>query len=346
MKKKTLRILFLLGLVLTLTSCGKKEAKDVVNIYNAGEYIDKDLLAKFEKETGIKVIYDTFVNNEDLYVKMKKAGSQFDLVMPSDYMIEKMIKEDMLDKIDFSHIDNYKYIDDIYKGLDYDPANEYSIPYFWGTVGILYNTDLVDEEIDSWDVLWDEKYKNEIIMLDSSRDSIGISLIRLGYSSNSKNDRELEEAKEALSNQFPLVYAYLVDETKDIMVNGDAKLAVMYSGSAVEAMDENESLDYIVPKEGSNLWFDSMVIPKNAKNKENAEKFINFILEPENAAQNAEYVGYSLPSSEAAALLDEEVREDYVAYPSKEVIENLEVFRDPGDYVEVYDQIWQYVKNN
>lgn len=346
MKKKSLRIFLLLGLLLTLASCGKKETKDQVNIYNAGEYIDKELLTKFEKETGIKVIYDTFVNNEDLYVKMKKAGSQFDLVMPSDYMIEKMIKEDMLDKIDFSHIPNYKYIDDIYKGLDYDPANEYSIPYFWGTVGILYNTDLVDEKIDSWDVLWDEKYKNEIIMLDSSRDSIGISLTRLGYSSNSKDDRQLEEAKLALSDQFPLVYAYLVDETKDIMVNGDAKLAVVYSGSAVEARDENDALEYAIPKEGSNLWFDSMVIPKNAKNKENAEKFINFILEPENAAQNAEYVGYSLPSSKAASLLDEEVRNDYVAYPEESVIENLEVFRDPGDYVEVYDQIWQYVKNN
>ena len=308
--------------------------------------MDKDLLAKFEEETGIQVVYSTFNTNEDLYVKLKNGVSNYDVVMPSDYMIEKMKNEEMLRPIDWSQVPNMKYVDLEYQNHTYDPEQIYSAPYFWGTLGIVYNTQLVDEEVDSWNILWDEKYKREIIMLDSSRDSLGIALKLLGYSMNSTKEEELAQAEELLIKQYPLVYAYLVDQTKDIMKNGEAALAVMYSGDAVDALSENEDLAYTVPKEGSNLWFDSMVIPKNSKNPENGEAFINFMLEPENAAQNADYVWYSLPSSAAKELLDEELRDNEVAYPRLETLTNLEVFKDPDQFVKKYDDIWQNVKNH
>lgn len=341
--------LILLGMMLLplLVSCNtSKSYKSVVNVYNWGDYMDKDLLAKFEEETGIQVVYSTFNTNEDLYVKLKNGVSNYDVVMPSDYMIEKMKNEEMLRPIDWSQVPNMKYVDLEYQNHTYDPEQIYSAPYFWGTLGIVYNTQLVDEEVDSWNILWDEKYKREIIMLDSSRDSLGIALKLLGYSMNSTKEEELAQAEELLIKQYPLVYAYLVDQTKDIMKNGEAALAVMYSGDAVDALSENEDLAYTVPKEGSNLWFDSMVIPKNSKNPENGEAFINFMLEPENAAQNADYVWYSLPSSAAKELLDEELRDNEVAYPRLETLTNLEVFKDPGQFVKKYDDIWQNVKNH
>lgn len=341
--------LILLGMMLLplLVGCNtSKSYKSVVNVYNWGDYMDKDLLAKFEEETGIQVVYSTFNTNEDLYVKLKNGVSNYDVVMPSDYMIEKMKNEEMLRPIDWSQVPNMKYVDLEYQNHTYDPEQIYSAPYFWGTLGIVYNTQLVDEEVDSWNILWDEKYKREIIMLDSSRDSLGIALKLLGYSMNSTKEEELAQAEELLIKQYPLVYAYLVDQTKDIMKNGEAALAVMYSGDAVDALSENEDLAYTVPKDGSNLWFDSMVIPKNSKNPENGEAFINFMLEPENAAQNADYVWYSLPSSAAKELLDEELRDNEVAYPPLETFTNLEVFKDPGQFVKKYDDIWQNVKNH
>ncbi len=342
------RMLFLIVFVL-IFSCAcsdeKVEINNTVNIYNWGEYIDKELIYKFEKETGIKVVYSTFNTNEDMYVKIKKGGSNYDVVIPSDYMIERMIKEDMLKKIDYSKINNFKNVDKKYLNHAYDPDQKYSVPYFWGTLGIVYNKNMVKDKVDSWDILWNEKYKRNIIMLDSSRDSLCIALIKLGYSPNSKKEAELNEAKELLKGQYDLVYAYLVDQTKHIMINEEAALAVMYSGDAVEAIDENENLEYVVPKEGSNIWFDSMVIPKNAKNVENAYKFIDFMLNEKNMAKNAEYVGYSVPSSKAKKLLPKEVKDSKLAYPSDNVIKKLIVFKDPGKYIRLYDEIWQEVKN-
>lgn len=317
----------------------------MVSVYNWGEYIDKDLLKKFEDETGIRVIYSTFNTNEDLYVKLKGGGSSYDVVMPSDYMIERMIRENLLRKMNWDHVPNLEFVDKEYLHHSYDPKQEYSAPYFWGTLGILYNQHLVDEPVDSWSLLWKEKYRRQIIMMDSSRDSLGIALKLLGYSMNSRDEGAMEEAAELLITQYPLVYAYLVDQTKDIMINGEAALAVMYSGDAVDALSQNEDLAYVVPKEGSNLWFDAMVIPANAKNPENAEKFINFMLQPENMAQNANFIWYSVPSSKARELLDEELRESEVAYPSKESLKNLEVFQDPGEMIKKYDDLWQKVKN-
>lgn len=343
--KRLILVSLIMSLLLAGCSLSPATRGEVVNVYNWGEYIDSDLLSQFEEETGIRVIYSNFNTNEDLYVKLKGGGSNYDVIVPSDYMIERMINEDMLRPINWDNVPNLKYVDEEYQHHSYDPEQAYSAPYFWGTLGIVYNTGLVDEEVDSWDILWDEKYRRNIIMLDSSRDSIGIALARLGYSMNSRNPDELEQAKQLLIEQYPLVYAYLVDQTRDIMINGEAALAVMYSGDAVDALDNNEDLAYAVPKEGSNLWFDAMVIPKGAKNPENAEKFINFMLQPENAAQNSEYVWYSLPSTAAKELLSDELRENEVAYPPLELLDELEVFRDPGTFVKLYDEMWQDIKN-
>lgn len=339
------KILLFLLTILVLTSCSKDDS-NVLYVYNWGEYIEPALIEKFEKETGIKVIYDTFEQNEDMYMKVKEGGNNYDVVVPSDYMAEKMIKQGMLEKIDYSKIPNFKYIDEKFRNLDYDPKNEYTVPYMWGTVGILYNKNKVKEKVDSWNILWDEKYKDNIIMMNSTRDTLGVALKRLGYSMNSRNEAELEKAKESLIKQKDIVLAYLVDETKNQMANEEADLAVMYSGDAIVAKGENENLEYVIPKEGSNLWFDTLAILKNAKHKENAEKFINFLTEPENANVNADYIGYSLPSTEAKKLLDKEVQEDKTAYPDLSKHKNMEIFKDPSDFVEKYDDIWADIKAN
>ena len=334
------KILLFLLTILVLTSCSKDES-NVLYVYNWGEYIEPALLDKFEKETGIKVIYDTFEQNEDMYMKVKEGGSNYDVVVPSDYMAEKMIKQGMLEKIDYSKIPNFKYIDQRFKNLDYDPKNEYTVPYMWGTVGILYNKNKVKEKVDSWNILWDEKYKDNIIMMNSTRDTLGVALKRLGYSMNSRNDAELEKAKQSLIKQKDLVLAYLVDETKTQMVNEEADLAVMYSGDAIVSKGENENLEYVIPKEGSNIWYDSMVIPKNAKNVSGAEKFIDYMLRPEVQAKNAEYcVGYTSPVKGVKELLPDEIKNSKVAYPDIEKLPPLESFRDLGDFIKVYDRLW------
>ncbi len=347
MKKRLIGLIAGFLLLFSLAACGgdAESANKVVNIYNWGEYIDPDLIGKFEEETGITVVYSNFTTNEDLYVKLKSGGSNYDLIVPSDYMLERMIKEGMVQKLNFDNIPNLKYVDEEYLNHTYDPDQTYSVPYFWGTVGIVYNTTMVHEPVTSWDILWDEDYARNIIMLDSSRDSLAVALIRRGYSLNSRNEEELHLAKDDLIDQYPIVYAYLVDQIKDIMKNDEAALAVMFSGDAQEALLENDNLAYAIPEEGSNLWFDTFAIPANAKNKENAEIFINFMLDPENAAINAEYVGYSLPSSEAQELLSDEYRYSEVSYPPSDLLDNLEVFSHPGDFIEIYDQIWQDVKN-
>lgn len=339
-------LILVLSCVLLLVGCGGGEEKKVVNVYNWGEYIDKDILAEFEEQTGITVKYDTFVTNEDMYVKLKKGGSSFDLLVPSDYMIEKLIKEDLLAEVDFSKIPNFENLDPELLHKSYDPEDKYSVPYFWGTLGIVYNKTMVSEPVDSWDILWDEKYANQILMLDSSRDSIGIALIKSGYSINSMDEGELAEAKELLIQQKPLTLAYQVDQSKDMMVGEEAAIAVMYSGDAYDAVRQNPNLEYVIPKEGSNLWFDACVIPKDAENKENAELFINFLLDPEIAMRNADYVGYSTPNAKAKDLLSEEMKGSLIAYPDLSKHANMEVFNDPGEMITVYDQIWTDVLAN
>lgn len=344
MKRKIRLLSLVFAFVLILSACGSGSG-EVVNIYNWGEYIDKDLLDKFEDETGISVKYDNFTTNEDMYVMLKNSNVAYDVIVPSDYMIERMVNEGMLQKIDFNNIPNYKNIDDTFKQQAYDPNDEYSVPYFWGTLGIVYNTDLVDEEITSWDALWDEKYSGQIIMMDSSRDALGISLVRLGYSLNSRDKDELVQARDELIKQKSLVRAYQMDETKDLMVNGEAALAVMYSGDAALAMSEADNLKYVIPKEGSNIFLDAMVIPANAQNKENAEAWINFMSDVDHSAQNA-MIGYSTPISASKEKLPSEFKDNLAAYPAQDDIKDLEVFQDPSDMVDVYDSYWQEVKSH
>lgn len=339
MKKRM--ILFLaLSLLLTsiLAACG--ESKPTLNVYNWGEYINTDVLDIFEEETGIRVIYDTYATNEDLYVKMKQGGSSYDVVFPSDYMIERMIREDLLSTINLSNIPMFEGVDERFLDLDYDPENLYSVPYMWGTVGIIYNTTMVDREITAWADLWDEEFAGEIIMLNSQRDTLAVALKKLGYSMNTRSVAELEEAKDELIEQKPLVYAYLGDEVKDVMIGGEASIAVVWSGDAAAMIEEDPNLKYVIPSEGTNLWFDAMVVPKNAESKEDAEKFINFMTRPDIAAMNADYIGYSSPIPEAIELLPEEVQNSQVAYPTDEKLENTEIFMDPKDIIGEYDRIW------
>ena len=340
MKKTKAIIVLMIILSITIVTTGCGEQKPSLNVYNWGDYIDTDVLDQFEDEFGIRVVYDTFATNEDLYVKLKQGGSSYDVIFPSDYMIERMIREDLLVKLDKNNIPNLNKIGESFLNLDYDLNNDYSVPYMWGTVGIIYNKSMVSEPLDSWADLWDDQYKGQIVMLNSQRDTLAVALMKLGYSLNSRDLNELEEAKQELINQKPLVLAYMGDEVKDAIIGGEAAIGVVWSGDAVAMIRENPDLEYVIPTEGTNLWFDAMVIPKSAENKEAAEKFIDFMSRPDIAAKNAEYIGYSSPVPEAVDLLPEDVQNDPDAYPNEEVLKNTEIFKDPLDIIQTYDKIW------
>ncbi len=340
--KKTIAILLLLSILLLASGCASDAEK--LYIYNWGNYIDQSLVEKFSEESGIEIIYEEYATNEDMYVKLKNGGSQYDLIFPSDYMLEKMIKEDMLEQIDVSQLKNYGNIADSYKGLAYDPDDKYSVPYVWGTVGLLYNKSLVKEPVDSWSILFDEKYKGQILMLDSQRDTLMIALKLLGYSMNSRNEAELEAAKALLINQKDLVLSYVVDNGKDIMLQGGAAFMPAWNGDAVEFMRSNKDLDFVLPKEGTNLWYDVMAIPKGTQNKAAAMAFIDFMLDAKNGAQNVDYMGYSTPNQAAFELLDDDLKNNKIAYPDMADLTNSEVFADPGEFLEVYNNIWSELK--
>lgn len=341
--EKIILILFTISII-SLVFTGCKENRTVLNIYNWGDYIDPTVIEDFENEYGIKVNYSTFATNEDMYVKLKSGAGNYDIAFPSDYMIERMINEDMLYELDKNNIPNFRNIDERFTDLSFDPGNKYSVPYLWGTVGILYNKNVVKEKVNSWNILWDKKYKDEIIMLDSQRDSIGVALKKLGYSMNSRNIGELEKAKKELIRQKPLVYTYVIDEVKDLMVAEEAGLAVVWSGDATAAIRDNKDLEYIIPKEGSNIWFDNIVIPKTSGNKKEAELFIDFMCRPDIAVRNTDYIGYSTANKEAIKRLPEDIKNSKVAYPSNEELDRCEIFKDPSDFITQYDIIWTEIK--
>ncbi len=339
----------LLALSVSFTSC-KKYAGEV-NVYNWGEYIpdgedgSMDILKEFEDRYNIKVNYKEFDSNETLYAELKPGNTSYDVVIPSDYMISRMIEEDMLEKINFENVPNYSKIMEDYKKSEYDPTGEYSVPYSWGTVGIIYNKTMVKETVDSWDILWDQKYAGNILMFDNSRDAFGIALQKLGYSQNTTDEKQLEEAAAALKEQKPLVQAYVMDQIFDKMGNGEAALAPYYAGDAITMMEENSDLGYAVPKEGTNRFVDAMVIPKGAPNKENAEKFINFICETDIAKEIVEYIGYSTPHQEAYEQLDDEIKNNSIAYPSEDVLKNTEFFINlPADVNKKIQDLWVEIK--
>lgn len=316
-------------------------------VYNWGEYIDPDVIDMFEKETGISVVYEEFTTNEDMYPKVSSGAAAYDVICPSDYMIQKLIEEDLLEKLNYDNIPNIVNIDENYleSAKQFDENNEYAVPYCWGTVGILYNTTMVDEPIDSWDVLWDKKYEDEILMQRSVRDAFAVSLKRLGYSLNSKSVDELKEARNELMDQKSLVQAYVVDEVRDKMINNEAAIGVIYSGEAIYTKQENPDLEYVVPKEGSNVWIDAWVIPKNCTNKEGAEAFINFMCDPEIALMNFEYITYSTPNKAARELIeDDDIRNSEIAFPDKDVLQRCETFNYLGEeFDELYSSFWKEV---
>lgn len=328
---------------------------DVLNdeklvVYNWGEYIDPEVLTMFEEETGIDIVYEEFETNEILYPKISSGAIAYDVICPSDYMIQRMIENDLLSEINFDNIPNLKNIGKQYleQSRQFDPENKYSVPYCWGTVGILYNKMMVDEPVDSWSILWDPKYKDNILMQDSVRDAFGVTLKYLGYSLNSIDLDELTEAKNLLIEQKPLVQAYVIDQVRDKMIGNEAALGVIYSGEAIYTQKENPNLEYVIPKEGSNIWIDSWVIPKNAEHKENAEKFINFLCRPDIALMNFEYITYSTPNEAARELIeDESIRNSEIAFPDLSKYDNLETFQYLGTEADqVYGDLWNKVKSS
>ncbi|WP_059172357.1 PotD/PotF family extracellular solute-binding protein [Bacillus sp. FJAT-27445] len=321
----------LLGIISKLNDTKGYSGGNTVTIYNWGDYIDPDLIKRFEKETGISVVYETFDSNEAMMTKIKQGGTAYDIAVPSEYMIDKMREEKMLIPLDHSKLPNLKNIDQRFMDLPFDPENKYSVPYFWGTVGIVYNPKMLEgKEITGWNDLWDPDFKNEILLVDGAREVIGMGLNSLGYSLNDTNKKHLRQAKSKLDTLTPNIKAIVGDEIKMLLANEEAAIGLVWSGDAADIMGENEDLDYVVPSEGSNLWFDNMVIPKTAKNKEAAHKFINFILDPEVSAQNTEWVSYSTPNKEALQFMPEEMTSDERFYPSEELTKKLEVYKNLG----------------
>lgn len=335
----------------TLAGCGASSETSTgeVVVYNWGEYIDPETITMFEEETGIKVIYDEFETNEIMYPKVEAGSTVYDVICPSDYMISKMIENDLLQEINYDNIPNIKNIGSQYMDMskEFDPENKYSVPYCWGTVGILYNKTMVSEPIDSWSVLWDAQYQDNILMQDSVRDALMVPLKLNGYSMNSLDLNELTKAKNDLIEQKPLVQAYVVDQVRDKMIGNEAAIGVIYSGEAIYTQRENPDLEYVIPKEGTNVWIDSWVIPKNAANKENAEKFIDFMCRPDIALMNFDFITYSTPNDAARELIeDEDIKNSTIAFPDLSQYNNLETYvylGEEGD--ELYNEIWKEIKS-
>ncbi|MGN0599949.1 MAG: PotD/PotF family extracellular solute-binding protein [Oscillospiraceae bacterium] len=384
MKKRIFSLAFAAALCLSLSACdhieeeteGDEEETEVqtltieddeyysrfrdkgisINVYNWGEYISDgseentlNVNAEFTKLTGIKVNYTNYATNEELYAKLKGGGASYDVIIPSDYMISRMMHENMLLKLDFDNIPNFKNITDTFVNPEYDPLNEYSVPYTWGTVGIIYDKTMIDippEDID-WDILWNEDYFDRILMFDNPRDAFAIAEIRLGYSLNSEDPKELESCAELLKEQKSVIQAYVMDEVFDKMGAGEALVAPYYAGDAVTLMDEYEDLGFVSPKSGTNLFIDAMCIPVGAKQKEAAEMYINFMCEPDIAYATTMYIGYSTPNSAAFDMLDEEIKNDTVSYPDDEYLNNnTTIFRNLSDEAnQKMQDLWTEIKS-
>ena len=326
MKKFVSLLISLIIMFSALSVAAAAEETIVLNVYNWGEYIEQSTIDMFEeKYPHIDVNYTTFDSNEAMYSKIVSGAASYDIVIPSEYMISKLINEDMLAELDFTNIPNYKYVGEAYKNLSSDPENKYSVPYFWGTVVVIYNAAFVAEEDvkdESLDLLWNEKYAGKILMFDNPRDSFGISLTRLGYSMNTENPDEWQAAAKALSEQKPIVQAYVMDAIFDKMEAGEAWIAPYYAGDALMMQQTNTDIKFYIPSEGTNMFVDSMCVLKTSEHKKEAELFINFMCEPEIAAMNAETVGYATPNTEAQKLLDPEITGNELVYPSEDFLKN------------------------
>lgn len=331
------------------------EASDLagttINVYNWGEYISDgsegsmDVNAEFTKRTGIKVNYSNYDTNENMYAKLKSDGVSFDIVIPSDYMIQRLIEEGMLQKIDFTNIPNYKNIDAKYKGLYFDPKDEYSVPYNVGMVGLIYNTKMVKEAPTSWEVMWDEQYKGKILMFDNPRDAFGIAQKLLGQSFNTTDETEWKAAADKLKAQKPVLQGYVMDDIFRKMENGEAAIAPYYAGDYITMNDNNPDLAFVYPKEGVNIFVDSICIPKNAKNKAAAELYINFLLDPDIAVENANYLGYATPNTAVLSHADYELKGNEYLYPAAAQMPNTEYFYNlPQQTLTLMTDLWSEIK--
>lgn len=352
-QKRILFCLLFLFSVLLLTACGKKDdtstSKQTLTVLNYGKYLDESLIKEFESETGIDIKYEEYESPEEMYTKYKAGAIDYDLICTSEYIIQKLINEGEVLEQDYSTLSNYDNLDkDILKiAQTYDANNSYTIPYFYGTVGIVYNTESVsEEEVSSWNILWDQTYANEIIMINSVRDAFIPALKLCGYDINETSEVKLRNALQLLDTQFPIVYAYFVDEIGDEMISNNAKIALIYSGEAAYAMDYNESLAYTIPDEGSNLWIDSWFMPKSCKNEEAAMLFLDFLCSHEAAMKNFNYVYYASPVTSVVEALEEDVRENEAVIPSKESLERCKIFTSIDDETSaLLNHLWQELKS-
>lgn len=348
--------LILLGL--TVVPCFAGEKKDyshlegtILNVYNWGEYISDgsegtlDVNKEFEKRYGITVNYSNYESNENMYNKLQSGGANYDVIIPSDYMIAKLIEEDMLAELDFSNIPNYKYVLEKYRGLYYDPDNKYTVPYTVGMVGLIYNTKIVKEAPDSWGALWDERYAGEILMFNNPRDAFGVAQCYLGQSINTESVEDWDKAIKALKEQNHLVSSYVMDEVFNKMENGEAALAPYYAGDFLTMYDVNPDLAFVYPKEGVNFFVDAMCVPKNAENKEAAELYINFMLEEEIAVANANYICYASPHSNVLESDDYDLKGEPVLYPDEENTPRTEMFENLDYETQNYmNMLWNELK--
>lgn len=323
-----LAIALLFAVKILIVGNGQISDSNTLYLYNWGDYIDPDLIDKFEEESGYKVVMETYDSNEAMITKIKQKSTNFDICIPSEYAVEMMRGQGLLEKLDHSKIAGLDNIDERFLDVAYDPGNEYSIPYLWGTFGIVYNTKKYQEsDFYSWKNLWDKKFEGEILSFDGARETLGIGLLANNLSLNTTDPKKLVEVRNELIDFMGNVKAILADEIRMYMALEEANVGITFSGDASSAIESNENLSYAIPKEGSNIWFDTMVIPKTSKNQKAAYAFINFMLEPENAAQNADYIWYATPNKKALDLIDPEARNDKTLYPDDDVIDKLEVFK-------------------
>lgn len=355
------RKLIVFGLIIafavsSLSACGDNSttdnggsSKNTLTVLNYGKYIDEGVLKQFEKETGIDIKYEEYESPEEMYTKYKAGAIDYDIICTSEYIIQKLISEGEVLEQDYSALSNYSNLDpDILKlAQSYDPENSYTVPYFYGTVGIVYDTTKVtEEEVSSWNCLWDKSHKNEIIMMNSVRDAFIPALKLSGYGINETSEENLRDALKLLDKQFPIVYAYFVDEIGDEMISGNAHMALIYSGEAAYAMDFNENLAYTIPDEGSNLWIDSWFIPKTCQNQEAAMLFLDYLCGHDVGMANFEYVYYASPLTSVVEALDEDVRNNEAVIPSKESLAECEVFTSIDDEkTALLNHLWQELKS-
>lgn len=329
--------------------CGGKESATTkqreMNLYIWSAYITKEIVAGFEAKTGIKVHYDTYDSNEALLEKMMSGVADYDVIVPSDYMVRVMTKQNLLESLDHSKIPNLKNLTARFQNPSYDPNNAHSIPYVWGTSGIGYNKTKVTDPVDSWSILWNPKYKDRILMLEDEREVFGVALKWKGYSLNSTVPAQLDEAKGLLMQQKPLVKTYTSSNFDEILLSGDVWLAHGWSGQLAKAADQNKDLAYVVPKEGGTIWVDNMAMSASAKHKAEAYEFINYCLDPKIGADIVNYNGYASPNQAARPFIKPEYLNDAARYPSEATLAKCEFIEDLGETSQLLDRLWTEVKS-